>query len=492
MGDATELSKILGAGVVDVVNVDPPYFEQVIYSDRSEFFWVILRRALRPALELLFRPGLRLAGWSWNSPSVPRDREVVAHDKDDSSGRFRRFFREFVRETYKVLKGDGVLVLWFTHPTDIAWRTIGDSLYNAGYVVSKVWPLKTEMRTRYKGQVNVVAQETSLVIVARKYQRKRLAEVGGDVARSLLDHPEFIEVAETVVEETRKVSGEAGGSPADMMALMLGSALSIATRFEIPGLGSFEPVFDAAATKVDELFIEPLISRALAGSGPVKLPGSSANMVVEYVRRSMLRDAATRSYITLWFLSRVDLETGRPRETPLPLSYDFVQTVSKLLGYDIERLRKVGLVGETFVGETEDNEGDGEEGTDRGRGRVFYPLMFEALSASSAKTTWAVLSSLVPGRALFLAYLALHESGAPQVRANSIKGKAPVWSSEEIAEAASIAIVLLETARDTDLGLGQPRSTGLDRFLQGGSESPESAVARELAIRTLLHLISQG
>ncbi|RLE99574.1 MAG: hypothetical protein DRJ59_07865, partial [Thermoprotei archaeon] len=254
LGDATRLSEILGMSTVDVVNVDPPYFEQVIYSDRSEFFWVILRRSLAPVLELLFKPGHRLAGWSWTSSKVPREREVVTYDKRDSSGRFKRFFKEFVRETYKVLKDDGVLVLWFTHPTDIAWKTIGESLYDTGYVVSKVWPVKTEMKTRFKKQIHGIAQETSLIIVARKYNRKRLVEVGADVRRSLLNHPRFIEIAKEVVEEARKVSREAGVSPADMMALMLGSALSVATRFEIPGLVRFDKLFDAAATKVDELF----------------------------------------------------------------------------------------------------------------------------------------------------------------------------------------------------------------------------------------------
>ncbi len=385
-----------------------------------------------------------------------------------------------------MLKDDGVLVLWFTHPTDVAWKTIGESLYEAGYVVSKVWPLQTEMKTRYKRQVNVIAQETSLIIVARKYPRKRLVEVGADVKRALLNHPEFVEAAKTVVEDARRISREAGASPADMMGLILGSALSVATRFEIPGLDRFDPLFDAAATKVDELFVAPLLRKVLAESGAVKLSEDDASRVVEYVRRAMLDDAATRSYITLWFLSRVDLETGRYRSEPLPLSYDFAQTVTKLLGYDIDRLRDIGLVGESIV---EEAEGGEEEGEGRRRGKAFYPLMFEALSAAGARTTWARLSSLIPGRALYLAYLALHESGAPAVRASSIRRKVSTWSDEDVADAASTAIILLETVRDIDLGFRQAEAKGLDRFIQGGYRGSEAMVARELAIRTLLHLI---
>lgn len=478
LADATRLSELLGVGSVDVVNVDPPYFEQVIYSDRSEFFWVVLRRALRPVLELLFKPGLRLSGWSWDSPVVPREREVVTRDREDSSGRFRRFFSEFVRETYRVLRDDGVLVLWFTHPTDIAWRSVGEALYSAGYVVSKVWPVKTEMKTRLKRLIRGMAQETSLVIVARKYTRYRIAEVGGDIRRALLSHQGFVKAVEEVVEDVRKVAREAGASPADLMTLILGSALAVASRFEVFG-AKFDQLFDAAATKVVEVFVAPLLRRVLVESGPAKLAEDEARVVIDYVRRAMLRDAATRSYLTLWLLSRVDLESGVRRNEPLPLSYDFAQTIAKLLGYDVDRLKKLGLIYESVIGGGEDDE---EEGESKKSGKALFVAVLKALTATGAKVPWQSISQTVPGRAIYLAYLALNESGAPSVRASSIRGKL-VWSGDEISEAASLAIVLLETARDEDLGISK---TSLDQYLVGSSED---GVARELAVRALLRLV---
>jgi len=187
------------------------------------------------------------------------------------------------------------------------------------------------------------------------------------------------------------------------------------------------------------------------------------------------------------------LETGKCRDRLLPLSYDFGQTVTKLLGHDIDRLREDGLVGESIVeepGDEESEEGEGGEG--RRRGRAFYPVMFEALSATNAKTPWAKISSLVPGRALYLAYLALHESGAPAVRANVIREKLAMWSDEDVAGAAALAIILLETARDVDLGFRQAQVKGLDMYIQGSSRGHEAMVARELAIRTLLHLLPRA
>jgi adenine-specific DNA methylase len=466
LGDATSLSSLLGPGSVDLINVDPPYFEQVIYSDKSEFFWVILRRALWPVLEYYFKPGLKLSGWSWTSPTVPREREVVTYSKEDKGGRFAQLFGSFVRETYKVLRDDGLLVLWFTHPTDVAWRTVGRSLYEAGYVVTRVWPLKTEMRERYKRQVNVAAQETSLIIVARKGSRHRLAEVGADVRRSLLENARFREEVSRAVEDARGVARAAGASSADMMALMLGTALAVATRFEVVGAG-FDELFDAAAALAAEAFVAPVVGKVLT-EGPVALEPGQAARVSSLVSRIMASDAAARSYLALWLLSRVDLESGKARAEVLPLSYDFAQTMAKLLGYDLVKLKEKGLLAEVRVR----------------KGKGYVPQLFEAL-AGGAKVSWSTLSQLAPGRAAYVAYLALRGSGAPSVRAAGIREQLSTWPPERLAEAAALGVVLLETARGADLGVSEAAAGSLDSFLGlsgGGAE-------RQLAVLTLLNLI---
>ena len=498
LGDATRLSEILGINAVDIINVDPPYFEQVIYSDKSEIFWVILRRSLAPVLELLFKPGFRLSKWSWTNSKILREKEVVSYSKREkkrrrlSGGesdvdRYRRLFKDFAKETWKVLKDDGILVLWFTHPTDLAWRTIGESLYDAGYVVSKIWPVQTEMRTRYKKQVNIVAQEMSLIIVARKYSRKKLLEVGArNIRLGLLNNPEFLRVIEEVVEDSRTVARETGASPADTATLLFGSALSVATRFEIPGVRDFNMIYDPSVTAVVKRFVEPLVEKITLKRGPVKLDLRDSSRVVELVTSAMLRNPATRSYITLWMLSRVDLETGISRDQPLALSYDFAQTTAKLCGYDFDKLREIGLLGETIASDEEIESEESER-----KSKAYYPQMFEALSAARARSTWSRISLLTPGRAIYLAYLALTESGAPAVRADSIRSRIPTWSERDISEAAALATILLETARDVDLGYKSSSRETLEKFFVE-SKGSDASVARELAIRTLLYLLPRS
>ena len=333
LGDATRLSEVLGEGSVDVVNVDPPYFDQVVYSDRSEFFWVVLRRALKPVLELLFKPGLRLSGWSWESPTVPREREVVARDREDSAGRFRRFFREFAREAYRVLRGDGVLVLWFTHPSYAAWRVVGEALYDAGFVVTRVWSLKAESKTRLKTLIHSTEQEEIAVVVARKKPRARLQDAG-----SLLSSRELEEAAREAVRDAVSASARTGEKPTDLVALVLGSTLATATKFEPPGRAGFEALFKASAAKVVEALVEELLRRAQEEAP------EEAKLASAYAPKAR-RDPFARAHLALWLLTRFTPQ-GKPRSEPLTLNQTTARTLAELLGYNLDALKRLKILEE--------------------------------------------------------------------------------------------------------------------------------------------------
>ena len=475
LGDATQLSTFLEANSIDVINVDPPYFEQVIYSDRSEFFWPILRRALAPVLELLFKPNLKLKNWTWTSPTVPREREVVTYDKEDTQGRFSKFFKEFIKETSKVLKEDGVLTLWFTHPTAKAWRVVSESLYENGYVVPKVWPLQTEMKTRYKKQVNVVAQEMSLVIIGRKYPRQKLLEISPqDIKGSLIENPLFTKTVEETVENTRKVIIESNASPADTAALMFGTALSVASRFELPIGATFQDLYDVAITAVVSRYTEPLIYQILTKTGPIKLEEKTAQKIAKNIAQGMLLDPATRSYLTLWLISRVDLATAKIRQEPLGLHFDLVQTVGKLCGFGINDLKEYSLITEKKINKT---------------GKAYYPQFLEMLTLPGGQTYLDKLLQVAPGMATILARMAMIESGDPTARANTIKAKMSMYSDRELSSSAALAIILLETTRDQDLGYKVTDKTKITGYFSGMDESDIAKLVRELAIKTLTQLI---
>ena len=62
-------------------------------------------------------------------------------------------------------------------------------------------------------------------------------------------------------------------------------------------------------------------------------------------------------------------------------------------------------------------------------------------------------------------------------------------SDRELASAAALGVILLETARDKDLGYRTVDRSKISGYLPGVDESEIARVVRELAIKTLVKLI---
>ena len=75
---------------------------------------------------------------------------------------------EFFKEAYNALKDDGVLIVWFTHRTLNAWKSIISALYGSNFYVTRIWPVTTELLTRLVAKNNNNVLDRTLIIVARK------------------------------------------------------------------------------------------------------------------------------------------------------------------------------------------------------------------------------------------------------------------------------------------------------------------------------------
>jgi adenine-specific DNA methylase len=164
LADALELSKHLGIKV-DVVNVDPPYYDQHIYSDFSELFWPFLKSVLSSALDRLFRNNL-LSGWTPASWYVPKEHEVISRRSNDPS--FKEKLKRTLIEISRILKDDGLLVLWFSHRSLYAWEAVIDSLRSAGFVITNIIPIVSEHPTRSITRGGTTGLSHVLILVARK------------------------------------------------------------------------------------------------------------------------------------------------------------------------------------------------------------------------------------------------------------------------------------------------------------------------------------
>lgn len=121
-------------GSIDFVVTDPPFGDNVMYSELSDFFYVWLRQSLKDEY-----PG-------FTSNHVEDDREAVINP---GRGRDGAFYEEVVgsvfAEATRKLKREGRLAFTFHYGGEDAWSAIEGAITVAGLVVERWWPVFSEM-----------------------------------------------------------------------------------------------------------------------------------------------------------------------------------------------------------------------------------------------------------------------------------------------------------------------------------------------------------
>ena len=129
-------------GTVDLVVMDPPYYDNVMYAELSDFFYVWLKRTAGHVFPELFRSHL-----------TDKDNEAVANparfrDQKGAKALAERDYQErmasIFAECRRTLKADGLMTLMFTHKATGAWDALTKGLMDAGFAITASWPINTE------------------------------------------------------------------------------------------------------------------------------------------------------------------------------------------------------------------------------------------------------------------------------------------------------------------------------------------------------------
>jgi putative DNA methylase len=163
----------------DAVVTDPPYYDNVGYSDISDFFYVWLKRSIG---------GLHHEHFS--SPVTPKRNEVVSSpdrhggSRDEAKAFYESMMCRAFTEARRVLKPHGVMVCVYAHQTTAGWATLIEAVRSAGFVVVEAWPLDTEMPVRSRAH-NSGALASSIFLVARPRANDTTGDWANDVRPEL-------------------------------------------------------------------------------------------------------------------------------------------------------------------------------------------------------------------------------------------------------------------------------------------------------------------
>ncbi|CAJ0709651.1 DUF1156 domain-containing protein [Ralstonia mannitolilytica] len=181
-----------------VVSTDPPYYDNIGYADLSDFFYLWLRRTLRPIY-----PGL------YATLAVPKAEELVAtpyrHGSKEAAEAFflngmKRAIHNLAEQAHPALPVTIYYAFKQSETKDDAgtsstgWETFLQAVIDAGLAITGTWPMRSEQSERLVGK-NTNALASSIVLVCRKRapdaatvsRREFMRELNATLPEALMD-----------------------------------------------------------------------------------------------------------------------------------------------------------------------------------------------------------------------------------------------------------------------------------------------------------------
>jgi putative DNA methylase len=144
-GDSAESS--LPDRSIDLIVTDPPFFDNVHYSELADFFysWLQLPRGK-------------------SSETTRSEAEV----QDTHPGSFAAKLQRVFRECERILKDDGLMIFTYHHSRDEGWRAVADAVLGAGFAVVNSQPVKSEMSVATPKSQAKEPIQLDIILVCRK------------------------------------------------------------------------------------------------------------------------------------------------------------------------------------------------------------------------------------------------------------------------------------------------------------------------------------
>ena len=211
-------------GPSPVISTDPPYYDNIGYADLSDFFYVWLRRSLKPVLPELFA-----------TLAVPKAAELVAtpyrHGSRDAAETFflggmtlaMRRFQEQAHPGFPITiyyafkqserKADAGIV-------STGWETFLDAVIRSGLAITGTWPMRTEQPHGLR-VIDANALASSIVLVCR--QRPGNA--------SAATRREFLNTLRSELPHTLRLLQAGNIAPVDFAQAAIGPGMAVFTRY---------------------------------------------------------------------------------------------------------------------------------------------------------------------------------------------------------------------------------------------------------------------
>jgi putative DNA methylase len=347
-------------GTVHLICVDPPYYNNVQYSELSNFFYVWLRRSLRdfPDLAPLLQEPLAesnteavanaarwereaaadLAKWKARyeqsfaelraervkvAAAKARAREAAGLEPATAQKRADRFYEDKMASVFRraraLLHPAGRMVVMFNHRETWAWRSLGMALIRAGFEIRSSAPIHTEAESSLNIRGLDAARSTVLLLCMPREEIDQPVGNWGTVQNRVASR----------ARAAAELFQDQGLSGTDLYLSALGPALG--------QVASNWPVTDFSGRAVD---LEIALEEAYRAVGEWRLDQVLAGLTASPDFAESLRDFSAQTVDkdtrTLWlWLDTFEGELA---------SSDDVRKLAKSLNVDPNDFKRMGLL----------------------------------------------------------------------------------------------------------------------------------------------------
>ncbi len=207
-----------------VISTDPPYYDNVPYADLSDFFYVWLRKSLKPIFPKLL-----------STVAVPKIEELVAfaYRHSGKSGA-EAFFLHGMTEAMTRLAENAhpafPITIYYAFKqsesdgedgtANTGWETFLDAVVKAGFSTTGTWPMRSEQEFRMRS-IGSNALASSIVLVCRIK----------DPNAAIISRREFLSALKAELPLALAYLQAGNIAPVDLAQAAIGPGMGIFTRY---------------------------------------------------------------------------------------------------------------------------------------------------------------------------------------------------------------------------------------------------------------------
>lgn len=210
-------------GTGELISTDPPYYDNIGYSDLSDYFYVWLRRSLRS-----IHPGLL------STMLVPKAEELVANPyRHDGRAGAQEFFEDGFRQVFRRARESALpdfpITVYYAFKqsettdageTSTGWETLLEGMISGGWSVTATWPLRSERGGRMIS-VGTNALASSIVLALRPRPE--------DAPRT--DRRRFITTLKSELPTALRELQQGAIAPVDLPQAAIGPGMAVFSRY---------------------------------------------------------------------------------------------------------------------------------------------------------------------------------------------------------------------------------------------------------------------